>query len=657
MRIDLSCPGEILRAELPTSEEPWIRLLILNGTDRGINSCEATVKILDREGRELGRTVHRARALAGRPYGTFLMTIPMEPFEGAAGIEARLDKAWFEDNDVWRRNEAKEIEYEGNALPPGNDLNALKYVAGPTAVGFPSQQARLWVCVCGRANGNGEFHCARCRREKETLFRQYNREAVLRQVSQRERQLDLKSRGAREEAAQIQRQREEEFNRRQARKKQRRRLLGALGAAILITAAAYWCGVPLARRISADRAMTEGRLEDAEAILTGIANFPGVRERMAAVKLEEARRDGTAAAAGTGEVPETTALAEIAERLRAEDATEEDGRLADRVDMIRAGKLLAEGKTGEAETLARSLPEGTEGRDEALAECAYARGEAAMAAGEYDKAEEIFRGLGTWKDAENRVKDCQYDPAVKMIEAGDYEGAIAKLSGIPEYLDSGELIRKSRYLQGMTLEAAGETEAARQAYLQAGTYEDAEEKAAALRWQQAETEYANGNWAAAMAIYRELDGTGDAREKWIASATELARAAYKIRDYERAAEILTDLPEDTRDTLQIRTRAWFLGAKAAAERGETEKAVGMMEKVPEYGDARKNIRNWRIALAEAALAAGETERAKEWLQPVAEENYAAQRLMKQIEKKLAEEVAEAAAAATDQDSGEETEAP
>ena len=124
MRIDLSCPGEILRAELPTAEEPWIRILLLNGTDRGINSCEVTAKVLDREGRELGRTVHRARALAGRPYGTFLMTIPMEPSEGAAGIEARLDKAWFEDNDVWRRNEAAEIEYEDNMLPPGNDLNA-----------------------------------------------------------------------------------------------------------------------------------------------------------------------------------------------------------------------------------------------------------------------------------------------------------------------------------------------------------------------------------------------------------------------------------------------------------------------------------------------------------------------------------------------------
>ena len=309
MRIDLSCPGEILRAELPTAEEPWIRILILNGTDRGINSCEATAKVLDREGRELGRTVHRARALAGRPYGTFLMTIPMEPIEDAAGIEARLDKAWFEDNDVWRRNEAAEIEYEDNMLPPGNDLNALKYVAGPTAVGFPSQQARLWVCVCGRANGNGSDHCARCRREKETLFRQYNREAVLRQVSQRERQLDLKSRGAREEAAQIQRQREEEFDRQQARKKRRYRLWGALGATLLIAAAAYWGGAPLTRRISADQAAKEGRLEDAETLLAGITGFPGVEERITAVKLEEARRDGTAAVSETGELPETTVLA------------------------------------------------------------------------------------------------------------------------------------------------------------------------------------------------------------------------------------------------------------------------------------------------------------------------------------------------------------
>ena len=142
----------------------------------------------------------------------------MEIPEGAAGAEARLDKVWFEDNDVWRREKSRETEYEPNALPPGNELNALKYAAGEAAVGFPSQQEDLWVCVCGRPNGNRDQICARCRRQREMIFQQYNRNAVLRRVSQRERQLDLQTRGAREEAARLQRIREEEYDRNQARK-------------------------------------------------------------------------------------------------------------------------------------------------------------------------------------------------------------------------------------------------------------------------------------------------------------------------------------------------------------------------------------------------------------------------------------------------------
>ena len=147
MRIDLKCPAEMLGAELPTEESPFVLLTLMDLTDRGIVSCEATVKLLDRDGQVKVRTVHRARALEGRPHSTFSMAVPMEPAEGAEEAEVTLDKVWFEDNDIWRRNPSEETEYEPNALPPGNDLNALRYTAGPAAVGFPSQQAAVWVCV------------------------------------------------------------------------------------------------------------------------------------------------------------------------------------------------------------------------------------------------------------------------------------------------------------------------------------------------------------------------------------------------------------------------------------------------------------------------------------------------------------------------------
>ncbi len=638
MRIDLTCPAEILSTTLPTAEEPWISLLLMNGTDRGINSCEATVKVLDSRGQELGRAVHRARALAGRPHMAFRMTVPMEPMEGATAADARLDKIWFEDNDVWRRNEAAEVEYEENILPPGNDLNALRYVAGPTAVGFPSQQARLWVCVCGRANGNKAVFCARCRRRKETIFQQYNRDAVLRQVSQREHQLELKTRGAREEAARIQREREAEYDRLQFRKARRRRLGAALAAAALLIAGVVFGIEPAMRLLSADRAIGAGRLEQAEETLLSLGGFPGAQERLERSRLLAARRDGAAAVQGTAE-PDAEALELVSARLRDETAEEADTLLADRVDLKRAELLLAKGNTEDAEKLLLSLPEDTEGRAALMTECTYRQGLAEMAGKRYDAARKIFLALGDYQDAEKKAQDCLYEPALALMEAGDYDGALASLEQIPDYLDSGELIRKCWYLRGITLENAGETEAARQAYLQAGSYEDAADRALALRRIQADAEMAVQNYAEAMAIYRELDGEGDAREKWILCATEMARAAYKVRDYELAAETLTGLPEDTKETLNIRTRALYLGAKAAAEAGDLEKAIGMMDRVSTYSDAQRNLRKWRMTLAEEKMEAEAWAEAKALLEPISE-YYSAQRLLKQVEKKLTEAAAQ-----------------
>ena len=55
MRIDLSCPAEILAAARPEKDSPWAELTLMNGTDRGIDSCEATVWLLDQDGQETGR--------------------------------------------------------------------------------------------------------------------------------------------------------------------------------------------------------------------------------------------------------------------------------------------------------------------------------------------------------------------------------------------------------------------------------------------------------------------------------------------------------------------------------------------------------------------------------------------------------------------------
>ena len=633
MRIDLKCPAEVAAAEMGRGEESWIRLVLRNLTDQGIDSCEATVRILDREGEEIGRTVHRARALKGRAHGIFPMMVPTEIPENAAGVYAVLDKIWFDDHDVWRRDPGKEKEYEPNQLPPGNELNALKYVAGDGAVGFPSQQAELWVCVCGRPNSNREQLCRRCGRQREAIFQLYNHDAVLRQVSQRERQLDLETRGAREETARLQRIREEEYDRKQARRKRQKRLWSALALAAALVVLSLWGVEPALRLWSADRSLEAGRLEDARETLISLGSFPGARSRLEETELRRARRDAEKAPEAS-ETISAERMQEAADLLRTV-GTEADRDLADRTDLARAGKLLAGGDTDGAEALLRNLPE-LEGRDELMAACTFARGEQAMAAREFEKARELFLSLGDNPDAAEKSREALYEIGLQRMESEEYDLAVEALSGTGSYRDSEEMIRRCRYLQGIVLENRGETEAAREAYLAAGDYEDAAARATEILWNRAEAFLEAKDYASAWPIYRELDGYREAREKWILSATELARAAYKQREYALAASYLEDLPEDTREIRQIRTRGFYLGAKAAAARGELEEAILLMEKSADYSDAERNIRNWRLELAQQKMNAGLYEEAKEILAPL-EDQYQAKRLLTEIEKALAPE--------------------
>lgn len=649
-RIDLNCPAEILRTEI---EEDQVRLILMNLTDRAIDSCEATARVLNREGEELGREVHRGRALKGRPHSAFSMTVPMEMPEKAARAEAVLDKVWFEDHDVWRRDPRRETEYEPNALPAGNALNALKYVAGDGAVGFPSQQAEVWVCVCGRPNGNGEMLCARCQRRKDMIFQQYSENAVARKVNMRERQLELQTRSAREEAAQLQRAREAEHDARQRRKKTWIRWITGIAAALLLAAALQWGVRPAIRLWQADTALREDRLEEARDALIALKKFPGAETRLAEAEQRIARRDGEKAAEDATAFPEEEMLA-LASRLREMGNGEEDRKLADRVTLSAARARLEKGDLNGTEALMPSIPAETEGRGKLERDLVFARGEEKMSAGEYVGARELFLSLGEDPEAAARARDALYREGLRCMEAGEYETAMACFRQLGDWEDGESLIAQCQYLQAVQLEAEGEEEAARLAYLAAGEYDDAAARARAIRWRQAERFLAAQDWENALPLYREMDGDGDARSKWIQCATELARAAYRKKEYETAAEILTGLPEDTKTTRQIRTRGWYLGAKAAASRKEWEKAITMMENVPDYADAQRNLRNWRIEWARERMQEGQYTEARKILEPVAE-TYQARRVLEEIDKAEAE--ARTAALTEEKEAGTETEAP
>ena len=78
MLIDLTCPAEIFRTEMPTEEMPAAQLTLFNLSDRVIVSVEATLKLTGKNREEREKVVYRARALNGRPHSTF-QTAPPKP--------------------------------------------------------------------------------------------------------------------------------------------------------------------------------------------------------------------------------------------------------------------------------------------------------------------------------------------------------------------------------------------------------------------------------------------------------------------------------------------------------------------------------------------------------------------------------------------------
>ena len=163
--------------------------------------------------------------------------------------DVTIDKVWFSDNAVWRRETSASVEYTPNDLPVSKALTDLKFAAGETAKGFPSQQDGLWVCVCGRPNPDSETSCVRCRQKKETVFARFNRDAVETKVSQREKQLDLATRSTREDLARLQRIREEEYRVEGIRRKRRNRLLVCLAVFLALAALFFFLAEPALRRL------------------------------------------------------------------------------------------------------------------------------------------------------------------------------------------------------------------------------------------------------------------------------------------------------------------------------------------------------------------------------------------------------------------------
>ena len=567
--IDLSCPAEIFRTAMPTEEIPAATLTLFNLSDRVISSVEVLLHLLDEEGGETERLAFRGRALNGRPHSTFLMTVPCAPSAGLRSISATIEKVWYADNEIWRRDPAGAVGYVPNILPVSPSLTNLKYAAGETAVGYPSQQDGLWICVCGRPNPDSTECCARCGREKETVFSRFTPEAVEAQVSMKERQLDLSSRNMREDTIRLQRIREEEYHQKKARRGSRIRIVIAAAAALALTAGAYFYGSPWLRLCAGRHALENGDPAGARACFLALGSFGNAEEMISECDWQIALK-----AADEGTTSEM--LSQASGLLRAITDRPEAVDKANETDLIRARMLLEQGDWQNALDALALLPEDYEGRTELEQKARMNQAEALKSEKRYDEAREIFLSLGSYPGAREEASACLYEPAKEMMAQRDWQGTIEKLSVIQDYLDSRNMTLECHYHIAEDLLEAGDSEGASREFLMAGEWSDAPERCKSLTYARADELYAAGEIQSAQSLYASIPDYLDSNQKDQECRYRLAVDAADDREFTLALELLSGVPDEYRNTAALRAEASYEKAKIAIRQEDWTTAAELL---------------------------------------------------------------------------------
>ena len=578
--IDLSCPVEVFRTALPTEEIPAATMTLFNLSDRVITSVEVMLRLLDENGGETERLAFRGRALNGRPHSTFLLTVPCAPSEGLKALDVSVEKVWYADNETWRRDPANAVEYTPNALPVSPALTNLKYAAGETAVGYPSMQNGLWVCVCGRPNPEGEPCCARCGRQMETVFSRFTPEAVETQISLKERQLDLTSRNMREDTIRLQRIREEEYQRKKVRRGNRIRIFFAMLLALALTACVLFVVEPWLHLSAGRRALENGDPAGAKKAFQALGTFGGANEMIDECDWLIAR-DAAANAATAEELENAAAL------LRQVKDRPEALELAYEKDLIRARLLLGNNRWADALDALAGLPEDYEGRAALEQSCLTAKAWALQNAGEYDDAREVWLQLGDMPGAKEQAALCLYEPAKALMEQKDWDGAIDIFSTIPDYQDSREKTLECHYHKAEEHYDAGDIESAAREYLLAGSWGDAQEKYNSLTYAQADALYAAGDIKGAQTLYASIPDYGDANDKDLACRYKLAKDAASILEYTTVLELLDGVSDDYKDVRSLRAEAAYQKAKSAMKQKDWAAAAELLGSVDRSAVKRK----------------------------------------------------------------------
>lgn len=605
MKSDLTCPVEITKVTVrreaeDTKENEQIVCLIefFNLSKKVIDSLQMNIVCFDADGARLGGRLVRAAAL-GEPRAHFSGAFVPEHVDGAVRVEAAVEKVWFQDGVIWRREERNVREYTPNALPEGRELDRLRAVAGPDAAGYAREDDIVWMCVCGRANPTSDDACARCERKREQVLSDYSFAAIDSTAGRRERDLEQKTQAALRRSSETT-VREQTAIRKKSKKRRRalKAVVALLAVIALLLSGARW-GVPYGACWWAQRQMDEGKLSDARETFLFVSRYwPGLTDAADRADEAEAR-----IVEGLLEAGSEAALEEAISRAAALD-TKDGPALYERAVLARAQLAIDSGETDEAEALLCGLAD-SEAAAAMHSALVYDIASAARERVDYPTAIARFESLGDYGDAQEQKESCIYDYGRQLMREGKYALAGEQLLLVSGRDDAIELIRRCRYAAALEAQEQGDYVAAAKGFESLGVYEEAETRAKLCRYTAGMDALEKGELETAAEQLRAAEDYEDARERFADAALTLGCAALEQGDYTAAIAWLEQLPREG-EAGDALNRAAYAYACQLEQEGQLETAALEFSALGGYQDApeRAQAIEYGLALSEMEESPG-----------------------------------------------------
>ena len=598
MKSDLTCPVEVVHVAIQretedTNENGQILCLIdfFNLSDKVIDSIQMNIICFDAEEKRIGGRLVRAGA-HGEPRENFSGAFAPEHVENVARVEASVEKVWYQDGVIWRREERNVREYTPNALPPGRELDRLRSVAGPDAVGYAREDDKVWLCVCGRANRTSDDSCLRCGRDRAHTVKAYSFAAIDSTLGRKERMLEEQTRETlRRSSEQTVEQMKAVQKKQKKQKKRLRTAILLLALVALLLAAARW-GVPYAMSLFAQDKLDRGLAADAKELYALIDRYwPEEFGAKAGMDAAEQKIIDGLMNVGTDAAYEQAALraAAIGDTAREEKAV-----------IARAELAAANGDTGAAEALLAPLEDNEEAQS-ALHRLIYDVAKAAKEKLDYPTAIARFDSLGDYEDAAAQKTDSIDLYGRQLMREGKYQAACDQFMQIADTGDAIALIRQCRYALGLEKQQAGDYEEAAALFESLGIYEDAQTRGQICRYTAGTNALSAGELEKAAEQLLAAGDYQDAAQKFADVATTLGNAALEAGDNQTAIGWLEQLPE-SEETQTALNRAVYAYAEQLAADGQKEAAATEFYSLGTYQDAadRGNALEYELAVSERA---------------------------------------------------------